>query len=93
MPFKEGGLALRDNKSTRLLTAREATAYLGVSLYTLKKIERLGYLAPYRTPGGHRRYSQEMLDEYLRQSTAFTYKARPPGRRNFDSSLDSGREK
>jgi excisionase family DNA binding protein len=77
MPYREGGLSLRHNRSTRLLTAREAAAYLGVSLYTLKKIERLGYFAPYRTPGGHRRYSQEMLDEYLRQSTEFTYNAGP----------------
>jgi len=58
----------------RLLNAREAAAYLGVSLYTLKKIEYAGYLRPYRTPGGHRRYSQEMLDNYLENSTRFLYR-------------------
>ena len=49
----------------RLLTAKEAAAYLGVSLYTLKKIERAGHFKPYRTPGGHRRYSLEVLEEYV----------------------------
>ena len=58
---------------TRLLTPKCAAAYLGVSLYTLKKIEHLGYLAPYRTPGGHRRYSHRMLDEYLEKSKGFSY--------------------
>jgi excisionase family DNA binding protein len=58
----------------RLLNAREAAAYLGVSLYTLKKIEHSGYLEPYRTPGGHRRYSKQMLDEYLEKSKEFCYK-------------------
>lgn len=57
----------------RLLTAQQAAAYLGISLYTLKKIENAGYLKPYRTPGGHRRYSQQMLDSYLERSTGFSY--------------------
>jgi len=56
----------------RLLTAKEAAAYLGVGLYTLKKIEHLGYFKPYRTPGGHRRYSQQMLDQYLENSRGFS---------------------
>ena len=57
----------------RLLTAKEAAAHLGVSLYTLKKIEHAGYFKPYRTPGGHRRYSLEVLEEYvesIRRSSA-----------------------
>lgn len=49
----------------RLLTAREAVEYLGISLSTLNRIERHGLLVPFRTPGGHRRYAQDMLDEYL----------------------------
>lgn len=57
----------------RFLTAREAAAYLGMSLYTLKKIEHAGYIKPYRTPGGHRRYSQEMLEKYLEKSTGFSH--------------------
>jgi len=59
-----------------LLTAREAAKYLRVSLYTLNKIEKKGQLVPFRTPGGHRRYSLEMLNEYL-ESSRFLYG--PPG--------------
>jgi excisionase family DNA binding protein len=51
-----------------LLTAKEAAAYLRVSLFTLRKIEQQGLLIPYRTPGGHRRYSVDMLNDYLEKS-------------------------
>lgn len=51
-----------------LMTAREAAAYLRVSLFTLRTMERTGHLLPFRTPGGHRRYSMEMLREYLEYS-------------------------
>jgi len=51
-----------------LLTAKEAARYLRVSMFTLSKIERGGGLIPYRTPGGHRRYSLRMLNEYLNKS-------------------------
>ena len=54
-------------------TASEAARYLGISLPTLKKTEKEGKLAPFRTPGGHRRYTIKMLDEYL-EST----QKRPP---------------
>jgi excisionase family DNA binding protein len=48
-----------------LLTAREAAAYLRVSLSTLNRMERSGQLLPLRMPGGHRRYTVEMLNECL----------------------------
>ena len=51
-----------------ILTAKEAAEYLRVSLYTLKRMESEGGLVPFRTPGGHRRYSLRMLDEYLENS-------------------------
>ena len=51
-----------------LLTARDAAAYLNVSLATLYRIEREGILMPFRTAGGHRRYSVAMLNEYLESS-------------------------
>jgi excisionase family DNA binding protein len=51
-----------------ILTAKEAAEYLRVSLYTLRKMESGGGLVPFRTPGGHRRYSLRMLDEYLEKS-------------------------
>ena len=57
-----------NNKLERLLTAREAGDYLHISLLTLAKVEREGYLIPFRTPGGHRRYSLQMLNEYLERS-------------------------
>ena len=49
----------------RLFSAKGATVYLGISLSTLGRIERQGLLIPFRTPGGHRRYAKEMLDDYL----------------------------
>jgi excisionase family DNA binding protein len=52
----------------RVLTAKEAAEYLRVSLFTLQKIEKRGLIIPYRTPGGHRRYSLQMLNEYLENS-------------------------
>ena len=51
-----------------ILTVREAAEYLRVSLYTLRKMETEGSLIPFRTPGGHRRYSLRMLNEYLEDS-------------------------
>ena len=55
-------------KRVGLMTAREAAKYLRVSQLTLDKIERAGGLVPYRTPGGHRRYSVRMLNKYLNNS-------------------------
>ncbi len=51
-----------------LLTSKEAAAYLRVSPFTLRKMEQMGLIRPYRTPGGHRRYSLAMLNEYLERS-------------------------
>jgi excisionase family DNA binding protein len=53
---------------TGLMTAREAAKYLRVSMFTLSKMESDGGLVPYRTPGGHRRYSLRMLNQYLNNS-------------------------
>ena len=68
-----------------ILTAREAAEYLRVSLYTLRKMEKEGSLMPFRTPGGHRRYSIRMLDEYLEKS-------RKPSRRQRVKNLASESE-
>lgn len=51
-----------------MLTTKEAAEYVGVSVLTLYRTEKTGALVPYRTPGGHRRYSIEMLEEYLENS-------------------------
>lgn len=58
----------RSEEPPPLLTARAAARYLSVSLTTLAKIEEMGLMAPFRTPGGHRRYSKIMLDAYLEAS-------------------------
>ena len=59
-----------DAKKMRLMTAKEAANYLRVSLFTLNRIEKLDGLRPFRTPGGHRRYSLEMLNSYLEETRA-----------------------
>ena len=51
-----------------LMKPKEAATYMRVSQFTLRVMEREGMILPYRTPGGHRRYSVEMLNEYLEQS-------------------------
>jgi excisionase family DNA binding protein len=66
-----------------ILTAREAAEYLQVSLYTLKTMESAGGLIPFRTPGGHRRYSLRMLNEYLEKSR------RPPSRPESESESET----
>ncbi len=60
-----------------LLRAREAAEYLNVSLATLGRMEKEGELTPFRTPGGHRRYSLEMLNEYLERSRQRSLFANP----------------
>jgi hypothetical protein len=58
------------DREMTILTAREAADYLEVSLYALSKIESEGGLTPFRTPGGHRRYSLKMLEEYQKHVDA-----------------------
>ena len=48
-----------------LLTAKEAASFLRVSVNTLGRMEQRGLIVPYRTPGGHRRYTITMLRNYL----------------------------
>jgi excisionase family DNA binding protein len=55
----------------RVLTAKESADYLRISTFTLRKIERQGLIIPYRTPGGHRRYSLDMLNDYLERSRIY----------------------
>jgi excisionase family DNA binding protein len=60
-----------------LLKAREAAQYLNVSLATLDRMEKERKLTPFRTPGGHRRYSLAMLNEYLERSRQRSPSVRP----------------
>ena len=57
-----------EHDRNQLLNARGAAEYMSISLSTLRRIEREGNLIPFRTPGGHRRYRINMLDEYLERS-------------------------
>ena len=57
----------------RLFNAKDAVEYLGISLSTLNRIEKQGLLVPFRTPGGHRRYASDMLDEYLQATRRQPY--------------------
>jgi excisionase family DNA binding protein len=50
-----------------LLTAKEAAGYLRISLSTLNRMEHKGVVTSLRTPGGHRRYTLEMLNACLGQ--------------------------
>jgi len=64
---RKGGVKMAKDRVS-LMTAREAAKYLRVSMFTLSKMESNGGLVPYRTPGGHRRYSLRMLNRYLNNS-------------------------
>jgi len=50
---------------SKLLTIKQAAEYLNVSTDTLRKWNRSNKLIPLKTTGGHRRYQQEQLDEYI----------------------------
>lgn len=51
---------MQDKKN--YLTIGEASEYLGVSIDTLRRWEKKGRITPYRSPGGHRYYEKEELD-------------------------------
>jgi excisionase family DNA binding protein len=46
-----------------LLSIGDASIYLGVSIDTLRRWERRGRINPYRSPGGHRYYKRDELDQ------------------------------
>lgn len=50
---------------SKLLTLKQASEYLNVSKETLRRWGRSGTLIPITTNGGHRRYQQEQLGEYI----------------------------
>ena len=72
-----------------LLKAKEAAEYLRISLFTLNRIERQGMLTPFRTPGGHRRYSLDMLNTYLEENRfpVRRYLHLGKGGENYDAKL------
>lgn len=48
-----------------LMNIKQAAEYLNVSQDCLRKWDKDGKLKPLKTSGRHRRYSKDMLDEYL----------------------------
>lgn len=58
-----------NNGSRRLMSVSKAAEYLGVSIATLRRMDKEGALVPLRTPGGHRRYTRQILDNYIAQSS------------------------
>ena len=50
---------------SNLLTIQQAAEYLNVHPDTLRKWDKADKLKPVVTTGGHRRYQQEVLDEYI----------------------------
>lgn len=49
----------------RLLNITQAADYLGVSKDALRKWDKSGKLKPFKTSGGHRRYSVIELDKFV----------------------------
>lgn len=60
----------RRDPSSRTLTASEAAAILGVSVATVRGWADQGRLPSHRTVGGHRRFEQEQLREWLSERGA-----------------------
>lgn len=50
---------------SNLLNIKEAAAFLNVHPDTLRRWDKEGKLVPVKTDGGHRRYQQEVLDEFI----------------------------
>lgn len=60
-----------------LLSIGKAARRLGLSVDTVRELERNGELKAERTPGGHRRFKPEVLDAYLAQRSRPRSKRRP----------------
>jgi len=73
-----------DQERQQLLTASEAAQYLRISLASLRRMEKGGHLVPFRTVGGHRRYSLAMLNDYLERSRSNQHE--PTRRRSHQTS-------
>ena len=52
------------------LTLGQAAKHLGVAQSTIRKWSDVGRLPAFYTPGGHRRYRQGDLDDFLQRSTS-----------------------
>jgi excisionase family DNA binding protein len=58
-------------KTPKMLTAEEVGAEFGVCAKTITRWSKEGKLpATIRTPGGHRRWSREAVDDYITGHTS-----------------------
>ena len=55
------GLDRLDDPDYPALTMSQAAELLGVQAAFLRSLDSSGVLSPYRSPGGHRRYSRQQL--------------------------------
>lgn len=51
-----------------MYTTKKIAEYLGVSSSTIYRMEKRGFIYATRTPGGQRRFSKEIIENYLRKS-------------------------
>ena len=51
------------NNYGEIMSISEASKYLGVSMDTIRRWEKKGYIKSFRTPGNHRRYNKEDLNK------------------------------
>jgi len=57
----------------KLLSISQTSKYLNVSIDTLRLWDKSKKLVPLKTPGGHRRYDIEVLDDFLGKKERNTY--------------------
>lgn len=76
---ESGGRARRQppgNGAADWLTLGQAARYLGVAQSTIRKWSDQGRLPAFYTPGGHRRYRQRDLDQFVANSSGAAAPAR-----------------
>jgi putative resolvase len=52
-----------------MLTLREAATRIGVHPSTVRRWEQAGLVTPLRTPGGHRRFIPDEVEQLLSRAT------------------------
>jgi excisionase family DNA binding protein len=68
MAFNAGNRRRSGAAQPEWLTLGQAAKYLGVAQSTMRKWSDVGRVSAFYTPGGHRRYKREDLDQFLDRS-------------------------
>lgn len=63
-----GKYGMADPNYERLLTPRQVAARFAVDPKTVTRWARTGKLPSIKTPGGHRRYRQDVIDKFAVES-------------------------